>query len=140
MKQFVCDRRRGGAAGRRRRSDFNGLHFRKHDDEVQFYAFDMLVSDGEDLRKLPLSMRKTKLARLWRAASTTSTWLRLAGGYIKEVTFLQTDFCRQLQLKVCNLIFSELSACRSNTCVARPLKVAGFPSLSLPLALHFGVP
>ena len=46
------------------RSDFNGLHSRKHDDEVQFYAFDMLVSDGEDLRKLPLSMRKTNLARL----------------------------------------------------------------------------
>ena len=32
--------------------------------EVEFYAFDMLVSDGEDLRKLPLSMRKTNLARL----------------------------------------------------------------------------
>ena len=46
------------------RSDFNGLHSRKHDDEVQFYAFDILVSDGDDLRKLPLSMRKTNLARL----------------------------------------------------------------------------
>jgi ATP-dependent DNA ligase len=46
------------------RSDFNGLHSRRHDDEVQFYAFDMLVSDGEDLRRLPLSMRKTNLARL----------------------------------------------------------------------------
>ena len=46
------------------RSDFNGLHSRKHDDEVTFYAFDMLVSDGDDLRKLPLSMRKTNLARL----------------------------------------------------------------------------
>ena len=45
-------------------SDFNGLHSRKHDDEVEFYAFDMLVSDGDDLRKLPLSMRKTNLARL----------------------------------------------------------------------------
>ena len=32
------------------RSDFNGLHSRKHDVEVQFYAFDILVSDGEDLR------------------------------------------------------------------------------------------
>ena len=42
-------------------SDFNGLHSRKHDDEVEFYAFDMLVSDGDDLRKLPLSMRKTNL-------------------------------------------------------------------------------
>ena len=46
------------------RSDFNGLHSRQHDHEVEFYAFDMLVSDGEDLRKLPLSMRKTNLARL----------------------------------------------------------------------------
>ena len=44
-------------------SDFNGLHPRRHDDEVQFYAFDMLVSDGDDVRKLPLSMRKTNLAR-----------------------------------------------------------------------------
>ena len=29
-------------------SDFDGLHSRKHDDEVQFYAFDCLVSDGEE--------------------------------------------------------------------------------------------
>jgi ATP-dependent DNA ligase len=46
------------------RSDFNGLHSRRHDAEVEFYAFDLLVSDGEDLRRLPLSMRKTNLARL----------------------------------------------------------------------------
>ena len=46
------------------RSDFNGLHSRKHDAEVQFYAFDILVSDGEDLRRLPLNMRKANLARL----------------------------------------------------------------------------
>jgi bifunctional non-homologous end joining protein LigD len=45
-------------------SDFNGLHSRRHDAEVEFYAFDMLVSDGEDLRRLPLSMRKTDLARI----------------------------------------------------------------------------
>ena len=45
-------------------SNFDGLHSRKHDAEVQFYAFDMLVGDGEDLRKLPLTMRKTNLARL----------------------------------------------------------------------------
>src|SRR6476661_2714459 len=37
------------------RSDFNGLHSRKHDAEVEFYAFDMLVNDGEDLRKPPLT-------------------------------------------------------------------------------------
>ncbi len=46
------------------RSDFNGPHSRLHDVEVQLYAFDCLVSDGEDLRKLPLSMRKANLARL----------------------------------------------------------------------------
>ena len=45
-------------------SDFNGLHSRKHDDEVQFYAFDILVSDGEDVRKLLLTMRKANLSRL----------------------------------------------------------------------------
>lgn len=46
------------------RSDFNGLHSRRHDADVEFYAFDMLVGDGADLRKLPLTMRKTNLARL----------------------------------------------------------------------------
>ena len=46
------------------RSDFNGLHSRRHDAEVEFYAFDMLVSDGDDLRRPPLSMRKTNLSRL----------------------------------------------------------------------------
>src|ERR1700730_10780137 len=45
-------------------SDFNGLHSRKHNDEVQLYAFDILALDGEDLRNLPLHLRKTNLARL----------------------------------------------------------------------------
>jgi ATP-dependent DNA ligase len=33
---------------------------------VQLYAFDILALDGDDLRTLPLSMRKTNLARLLR--------------------------------------------------------------------------
>jgi bifunctional non-homologous end joining protein LigD len=45
-------------------SDFEALHSRQHDDEVQLYAFDILALDGEDLRTLPLSVRKTNLARL----------------------------------------------------------------------------
>jgi bifunctional non-homologous end joining protein LigD len=45
-------------------SDFSGLHTRRHDDEVQLYAFDILALEGEDLRKLPLSMRKTNLGRV----------------------------------------------------------------------------
>ncbi len=45
-------------------SDFDALHSRKHDDEVQFCAFDILVEGGDDLRGLPLSMRKANLERL----------------------------------------------------------------------------
>ena len=48
-------------------SDFNALHSRRHDDEVQLYAFDNLALGGEDLRQLPLTMRKPNLARLLRA-------------------------------------------------------------------------
>jgi bifunctional non-homologous end joining protein LigD len=44
--------------------DFNALHSRKHDHEVQLYAFDCLALDGDDLRELPLTMRKTSLERL----------------------------------------------------------------------------
>jgi ATP-dependent DNA ligase len=33
-------------------------------DEVQLCAFDVLAMDGDDLRDLPLSMRKANLARL----------------------------------------------------------------------------
>ena len=44
-KQPALRRAGSGAcpASRRRRADFNGLHSRKYDDEVQFYAFDILV-------------------------------------------------------------------------------------------------
>jgi bifunctional non-homologous end joining protein LigD len=45
-------------------SDFDGLHSGRHDDQVQLYAFDCLALDGDDLRQLPLSMRKTNLGRL----------------------------------------------------------------------------
>ena len=52
------------------RSQFNGLHSRKHDDEVQLYAFDVLALDSEDLRKLPLSLRKTTGRGCWRGGRT----------------------------------------------------------------------
>jgi ATP-dependent DNA ligase len=39
-------------------SDFNGLHSRRHHDEVQLYAFDILALAGDDPRKLPLHLRK----------------------------------------------------------------------------------
>ena len=50
-------------------SDFNALHSRKYDDEVQLYAFDILTYDGDDLRKLPLHLRKTNLAQILRGRS-----------------------------------------------------------------------
>jgi bifunctional non-homologous end joining protein LigD len=62
-------------------SDFDRLHSRKHDSEVQLYAFDCLVLDGDDLRKLPLSMQKTNLARLLARrpyrAGTSPNWLKV---------------------------------------------------------------
>ena len=44
-------------------ADFDALYSRQCDDQVQLYAFDVLALDGNDLRDLPLSMRKTNLAR-----------------------------------------------------------------------------
>jgi len=44
-------------------SDFDALHSGRHNDKVQLCAFDILALDGDDLRKLPLSMRKTNLER-----------------------------------------------------------------------------
>jgi bifunctional non-homologous end joining protein LigD len=62
-KQFVID---GEAVvlGVDGISDFNALHSGKHNDEVQLYAFDILALNGDDLRYLPLSMRKAHLERL----------------------------------------------------------------------------
>jgi bifunctional non-homologous end joining protein LigD len=45
-------------------ADFDALHSGRHNDEAQLYAFDVLALDGDDLRRLPLSMGKTNLARL----------------------------------------------------------------------------
>ena len=45
-------------------SDFDALHSRQHDEEVQLCAFDLLVEGDDDLRKLPLHLRKASLERL----------------------------------------------------------------------------
>ena len=45
-------------------SDFDALHSGRHNEEVQLCAFDVLAMDGDDLRDLPLSMRKTNVERL----------------------------------------------------------------------------
>jgi bifunctional non-homologous end joining protein LigD len=69
QKQFVID---GEAVilGVDGFPDFNALHSRKQDDEVQLYAFDILALDGEDLRTLPLSLRKTIWRVFWPAGRT----------------------------------------------------------------------
>jgi ATP-dependent DNA ligase len=45
-------------------SHFNALHPGKRNEEVQLCAFDVLAMDGDDLRNLPLSMRKAKFVPL----------------------------------------------------------------------------
>jgi ATP-dependent DNA ligase len=45
-------------------SDFDALHSRQHDEEVQLCAFDLLAEGDDDLRKLPLHRRKASLERL----------------------------------------------------------------------------
>jgi bifunctional non-homologous end joining protein LigD len=43
---------------------FDALHRRHKASEAMLYAFDLMELDGEDLRLMPLSARKPKLARL----------------------------------------------------------------------------
>ncbi|MGY8668831.1 hypothetical protein Q3C01_41600 [Bradyrhizobium sp. UFLA05-109] len=58
-------------------SDFNALHSRKVDHEVQLYAFDILALGGDDIRRLPLSIRKQNLARSSCAGGRrASSWRR----------------------------------------------------------------
>jgi len=45
-------------------ADFDALPSGRHNEKVQLCAFDVLAMDGDDLRDLPLSMRKANLARL----------------------------------------------------------------------------
>jgi ATP-dependent DNA ligase len=64
-------------------SDFNGLHSRQHDAEVQLYAFDVLALDGDDLRPLRCTCARTTLPGCSRddpmaSSSATSNWVRSA--------------------------------------------------------------
>ena len=47
-------------------SDFDRMHSRRYDREVQFLGFDLLELDGTDLRREPLENRKATLASLLR--------------------------------------------------------------------------
>jgi len=70
-------------------SDFNALHSGKHNEEVQLCAFDILAEGGEDLRKLPLHLRKSILERLLArrpeaSSSTRSSVARLAPTCLRQ--------------------------------------------------------
>ena len=45
-------------------SDFDALHSGKHDEKVQFCAFDIMAEGDDDLLKLPLQLRKIRLEKL----------------------------------------------------------------------------
>ena len=40
---------------------FDRLRYRRHDDAVFLYAFDLIALDGDDLRRDPLTVRKATL-------------------------------------------------------------------------------
>jgi bifunctional non-homologous end joining protein LigD len=103
-KQFVID---GGAVllGVDGISDFDGLYGGKHNDEVQLYAFDILALDGDDLRKLPLHLRKTNLARLLA---------RRADG-IHLATFEQGEIGPDLFEAACDMMLEGLVSKRGDS-------------------------
>jgi ATP-dependent DNA ligase len=68
-------------------SDFDALHSGGHNDEAQLCAFDVLAMDGDDLRKLPLSMRKANLERLWHAGRRGFSSARLSKAKSERTCF-----------------------------------------------------
>src|SRR5215467_11957226 len=74
-------------------SDFAALHSGRHNERAQLYAFDMLAGDGEDQRQLPLSLRKTNLARLLKR--------RIPGVFIAE--YQQGEIGRDLFRVACSM-------------------------------------
>jgi bifunctional non-homologous end joining protein LigD len=74
-------------------SDFGALHSGRHNERAQLYAFDMLAGDGEDQRQLPLSLRKTNLARLLKH--------RIPGVFIAE--YEEGEIGRDLFRVACNM-------------------------------------
>jgi ATP-dependent DNA ligase len=55
-------------------SDFGALHSGKCNELAQLYAFDMLAGDGENHRRLPLSLRKANLDRLVARQKHPTAW------------------------------------------------------------------
>jgi len=47
-------------------TSFNRVRYRRHDESVFLYAFDLIELDGKDLRREPIERRKALLAQLVR--------------------------------------------------------------------------
>ena len=74
-------------------------HSRWHDSEVQLYASDILAPDGDDLRKLPLSLLKQKLERLLKLRAKGIFIASFEQGEVTPDLFAgaclgSTDWCR----------------------------------------------
>jgi hypothetical protein len=69
-------------------ADFNALHSRKRNAEVQLYAFDLLALDGEDLRNLPLHMRN-QAAALYSSVLRDAERAMVYGAYEIKVEQVQ---------------------------------------------------
>ena len=50
-------------------ASFDRIRYRRHDEGVFLYAFDLIELDGDDLRRDPLAVRKATLASLLRRAA-----------------------------------------------------------------------
>jgi bifunctional non-homologous end joining protein LigD len=50
-------------------ANFNRIRYRHHDASVFLYAFDLIELDGDDVRSVPLSVRKTMLANVLASAA-----------------------------------------------------------------------
>ncbi|WP_338821970.1 DNA ligase [Bradyrhizobium septentrionale] len=85
-------------------SDFNALHSGKHYAAVEMIAFDILALDGDDLRDLPLSMRKTNLQQLLAR--------RPEGIFVSD--FEQGEIGPDLFRKACEFRFEGLVSKRSD--------------------------
>ena len=78
---------------------------RQHDEGIQLYAFDIIALDGDDLRKLPLHLRKTNLQRLLT---------RRADG-IHLAPFEQGEIGPDLFTAACNMMLEGLVAKRRDS-------------------------
>jgi len=88
--------------------DVSALHSGRDNERAQLYAFDMLAGDGEDQRQLPLSLRKTNLARLLKR--------RIPGVFIAE--YEQGEIGRDLFRVACSMCLEGIVSKRRDCAYA----------------------